>query len=290
MIYQRLQDNQQKGIRQIVATITQVKGSAPREVGAKMLISKDSIFGTIGGGSLEQFVIGEARRILSKGGAQKAGIPLCSKVGQCCGGYVEIFFDIVEIRPQLFVFGAGHVAQALLDCLNGTEFDVHLIDERAEWIEKSIESSTRLGQLSLKTYLQPPIQWLSLHAEKLEDNYVLVMTHDHGLDQDIIEAAILKSPGFLGLIGSQTKRERFVKRLTEKGISLEALSRLHCPVGKSFESDYKSKLPKAVAMSMAFQLLEIEMRKVKPIEENLDSKDHGRAQSFELPDLMDPGL
>lgn len=260
MIFQRIIENQKKGVRQIVATVTQVKGSAPREVGAKMIITDKEIFSTIGGGALEKFAIEEARKILIQGGSQKAGVPLCSKVGQCCGGYVEIFFDIVETRPQLYIFGAGHITQSLLEVMNGTEFDLHLIDERVDWIQTSETARVRLPQLEMQTHRAYPIDWLTKNKEKIFGSYVLVMTHDHSLDQEIIEFLMPLRAHFVGLIGSQTKKQRFIKRLTEKGLSEKELSQLHCPVGQLYNAPEKSKIPKIVATSIAFQLFEEAMK------------------------------
>jgi xanthine dehydrogenase accessory factor len=258
MFYQKVLDLQGRGQSLVIATITNVKGSAPREVGAKMIVSKEEIFSTIGGGALEQFVIDESRKLIDLNQSQKSGVPLCSKVSQCCGGFVEIFFDVVMPPTQLFIFGAGHVAQSLLEVMTGTDFSCHLIDARSEWIELAEAKKKSLSQLSLTTYCENPLNWISSHPEILTSSYCLVMTHDHELDQQIIEQLVQNPVQFLGLIGSSTKRERFIQRLGKKGIPLEQLTRIRCPVGKQYQGDFKSKLPKAVALSIGFELIELQ--------------------------------
>ena len=86
------------------------------------------------------------------------------------------------------------------------------------------------------------------------DSFVLVMTHDHGLDLDIIDAALRNSSiVFTGLIGSATKRARFSRRLRDAGVADEKIKALACPIGIS---GIKSKLPAAIAAATATQLLE----------------------------------
>ena len=81
------------------------------------------------------------------------------------------------------------------------------------------------------------------------------MTHDHGLDYDIIATALARDDlPFVGLIGSMTKRRRFVHRLREEGFRDEQIARLHCPLG---EARTRDKSPAAIAILIAAQLLTI---------------------------------
>jgi xanthine dehydrogenase accessory factor len=79
------------------------------------------------------------------------------------------------------------------------------------------------------------------------------MTHSHPLDEAICEAILRRDDfAYLGLIGSPTKRARFVKRLGDAGIPHEQLKRLVCPIGLT---DIESKEPAAIAASFAADLL-----------------------------------
>lgn len=260
-MFAKIAQLQEQGISSVLVTITQVKGSAPREVGAKMAVVEKEFFGSIGGGALEKLAIEHARKILREFAEQKISVPLCSKVSQCCGGFVELFFDFVRAKPQLFIFGAGHVAQALLETMAGSVFDCHLIDEREEWIAAASHKAQVLTHLNLKTYLQSPNQFLNERKDWNANSFVLVMTHDHTLDQEIVETLASENLAYLGLIGSSTKRERFIKRLTEKGLTLDQLQKLRCPVGRTYEAQIKSKTPKAVALSIGYELFEIDMQR-----------------------------
>ena len=111
--------------------VASAKGSTPREAGTWMLVSRDSIFGTIGGGQLEYMAIDKARSMLSRKNEQSTllDIPLGPEIGQCCGGRVQLVVDHVDAEsrakliadaeaesaalPDVYVFGSGHVGHAL---------------------------------------------------------------------------------------------------------------------------------------------------------------------------------
>jgi xanthine dehydrogenase accessory factor len=79
------------------------------------------------------------------------------------------------------------------------------------------------------------------------------MTHSHALDLQVVESALaVERFGYVGLIGSATKRARFVKRMGEAGLSAEAIEALVCPIGIE---GIRSKRPAAIAAAVAVQLL-----------------------------------
>lgn len=253
-MYQQIAELQSSGQTCVLVTVTHTKGSTPREVGAKMIVTENEFFGSIGGGALEWLALEKAREILKSESAGKLSVPLCSKAHQCCGGFVELFFDIARPRPQLLIFGAGHVSQALLEVLSGTSFHCQLIDERPEWIEAAQNKKSILKELSLQCHLENPVQWIEkFHSWNSRHTYAIVLTHDHSLDEALIEKLTSKPLKYLGLIGSQTKKQRFTARLLSKGISAEDLSQVQCPMGISIGG----KAPKEVALSIGAQLIQI---------------------------------
>jgi xanthine dehydrogenase accessory factor len=206
----------------------------------------------------------KARGLLRAEDNQKMSVPLCSKAHQCCGGFVELFFDVLRPRPTLLIFGAGHVSQSLLEVMAGTAFDCCVIDERSEWIEAAERKRYQLTQLSIKTIGEPILDWIdNQKSEWGSQTYAAVMTHDHALDEAIIEKLVPLSLKYLGLIGSRTKRARFFSRLQEKGLSMDQLQQIHCPMGVPL----KSKAPKEVALSIGMELLQIHLQSEKPMAE-----------------------
>ncbi|MEZ0392522.1 MAG: xanthine dehydrogenase accessory protein XdhC [Pseudobdellovibrionaceae bacterium] len=253
-MFRKIADLQSEGKTSVLVTITNTKGSTPREVGAKMLVTRDKIEGTIGGGTLEWLAIERARGLLESCENSKWSVPLCSKAHQCCGGFVELFFDIIKPRPRLLIFGAGHVGQALLEVMAGTQYECKLVDERSQWIEEAQRKRFQLSHLALETFLKNPVEWFDDNPGwNFEETYAIVMTHDHGLDEAILEKLLGKPLRFLGLIGSQTKRQRFFSRLLEKGFPQSQLEKISCPVGLPIGG----KAPKEVALSIGAELVQL---------------------------------
>ena len=227
-------------------TVIRAKGSTPRAPGARMIVMADGrIHGTIGGGRLEQLAREAALEAIASGEAAIREFPLGAKAGQCCGGYMELFIEPLNHGPRLFLFGAGHVGQALCQVLDGTPFIVHLIDPRQEWIEHP----------DLPSGIQRHhCEWFDFNAEASfrDDGFIAVMSHLHDIDQAIIEDVVGRPARYIGLIGSQTKWRRFRKRLEAKGLAPETLDRVHCPIGLNTGG----KAPKEVAISIAAELLQ----------------------------------
>lgn len=236
----------------VIATVTNVVGSAPREMGAKMLILKGGeFFGTVGGGKLESLVLEEAKKCFETGASKLAKFPLCIRAGQCCGGAVEVFLELNGNGPLLYLYGAGHVGQALCKTLVGTPFTVHLVDDRAEWVHHpEVPHQTITHHENWKDF--------NARAEWNSDTvYVAVMTYLHDMDLEIIADVSKRNTKFIGLIGSQTKWARFTQRLKNMGLSDVELGRIHCPIGLPTGG----KAPAEVAISVSAQLLQLHYKK-----------------------------
>jgi xanthine dehydrogenase accessory factor len=150
-------------------------------------------------------------------------------------------------RTPLFLYGAGHVGRALVTVLSGLPFDVTWIDTDGNRFPSGLSE-----RADLVTVVSKDLAAIARTAP--EGAFHLVMTYSHPLDLAICHE-ILKSGTFayLGLIGSVTKRARFMKRLRELGHSESALSRLTCPIGIP---SVTGKEPAIIAVSVAAQLLE----------------------------------
>jgi xanthine dehydrogenase accessory factor len=235
------------GVPFALVTVVDVKGSAPRAAGAKLIVTASGDwYGTVGGGQLERLILDDARKALDQAISAPRRYPLCLRTGQCCGGAVDVFIEIVGLGPLLYVFGAGHVGQALCSTLAGTPFTVHVIDERPEWREHpGLPAGVRRHGEGWRAFLDAAT-W------DAERTYAAVMTHDHQIDLDIVHALLAKPARFLGLIGSATKWQRFQQRLAGLGAPPQAIARLHCPIGRPTGG----KAPREVAISVAADLLE----------------------------------
>jgi xanthine dehydrogenase accessory factor len=255
------------GIQGIVIELSAVRGSVPREQGTRMLVSRDSALGTIGGGRLEFEAIEQARRFLSAEACpalpQHKTIALGPSLGQFCGGSVDLSWYRLDQaliaqwpearqRFQLQVHGAGHIGQALVQVLLGVPCSVHWIDSReALWPEPL--PSHPLTQLHTCCTDVPE----ATIAEAESGSYVLIATHRHDVDERIAEAALRrKDLAWVGMIGSRTKRARIRSRLAQRGIDAIWLERLVCPIGLDAIRGVGSKTPAVIALSVAAQILQ----------------------------------
>ncbi|MEM7305633.1 MAG: xanthine dehydrogenase accessory protein XdhC [Planctomycetota bacterium] len=237
-----------------VVVVTDVQGSVPREPGARMIVADGELaWGTIGGGNLELQAIEHAAGLVAAGAARSESVdyPLSEKVGQCCGGKVTLFFESFPwTRRRIAVFGAGHVAQALGALAPWLQADVTLIDGRDE-----AEIRPPLPPAGERPYTVDCVDAPEAVIDELApETLVLVMTHSHALDLDVLERALRREPfPYLGLIGSGRKWERFRKRLAQRGFNDDQIARVTCPIGAS----KTSKDPRAIAVSTAAELLEV---------------------------------
>jgi xanthine dehydrogenase accessory factor len=235
--------------------VTGVKGSAPREVGARMIVADGKLaWGTIGGGQLEHLAIQRACELLEAGGAATVTetVPLSEKAGQCCGGEVSLFLESFSwTRRRLVIFGCGHVAQAIAGLADYMGLDVQLIDSRsAEDVEPPLPEPRPYEVLFIDA---PEEEVDSIPADSL----LLVMTHSHSIDQDVIARALRRGTfPYIGLIGSDRKWIRFKQRLEQRGATAEQLASVTCPIGLS----KGSKEPRTIALSVAAEIVEVAER------------------------------
>ena len=248
----------------IVVEVTQARGSVPREIGTRMLVSATDIIGTVGGGHLELKAIGCAREMLRtrECDSHTQHFPLGPALGQCCGGAVTLAYHALDatqlagwpVAAPLFhlqLYGAGHVGRAIATLLATLDVNVDWIDER----EEEFPATTTLG-----TAWPERIRRVCVDAVEGEVGLAprgasyLVLTHNHDLDLRITEAILKRGDfGFLGLIGSKTKQARFVHRFEQRGIAPEAIARMTCPIGIE---GIVGKEPEIIALAVVAQLLQ----------------------------------
>lgn len=278
--YRRLRTALEDDLFVALVHVTDVKGSAPREVGAMMGVTVDgSYFGTIGGGALEWEAQAIAREAMAE--TRRTGERVTRRIeralgpdlGQCCGGRVNlaiVTFRLSEIalidaflqdaaaddtRQPLLMFGAGHVGRAVAIALAPLPLRVTWVDSRDDAFPSHVPANATAQAL------RDPLRAI---AAAPSGSFVLVLTHDHALDLAITAAALKRDDiPFVGLIGSATKRARFEKRLRELGLDAARIAGLVCPIGLP---GITGKEPAVIAASVAAQLLcEMDMPSRQPL-------------------------
>jgi xanthine dehydrogenase accessory factor len=228
----------------VLVTVTKSSGSTPRKHGAKMIVLPDgTFFGTVGGGAPEYRALEDARKCLDEMHGATSNIPLQQR-GEfpACGGTMELYMELINNNPCLYLFGAGHIGQSLCRVLDGTPFRIHLIDERDEWINATaIPGSVIRHHCRWSEFIQNAV-W----CEK--QTFVTVVTFSGTVDQQVLEEVLPHPARFIGMIGSKGKWAGVQKNLEGKGLDL---SRVRCPVGLNNGGDS----PQEIAISIASQLL-----------------------------------
>jgi xanthine dehydrogenase accessory factor len=214
-----------------------------------MLVTGAEQFDTIGGGHLEFDAVNKAREYLIAGvHAQNiVSYPLSSKLGQCCGGAVKVLFEVyVNYYQRIAIFGAGHVAKALVPILAQLPLQIDWIDSREELFQVK-----QLAQnINCLISDEPADEIVSLPP----DTWVIILTHNHQLDYALVEACLkTKNISFIGMIGSETKAKRFRNRLAHRGYSDAQILTLSSPIG---EPIIPGKRPIEVAVSISAQLIQ----------------------------------
>ncbi len=232
--------------RFVMATVTAARGYTPRKAGARMLIAADGLtVGTIGGGAIEHEVLAAARELFERGGTALVERHLTRDLGMCCGGEMSVFLEVVEMAPRLWVFGAGYIAKPLAAIAAGCGFDVTVIDGRPEWATAERFPTARVA-------VQDPEDFLRSLATQPGD-YAVITTHDHAIDQRLVQGLLRRPLRFLGMLGSTAKQRKFALRLRAKGFSDEEIARLHAPVGLAIGADG----PEEIAVSVMAQIIAV---------------------------------
>jgi len=246
----------------VLVTVESTQGSVPRGAGAWMAVFANNVVGTVGGGHLEFEAIAEARRYLAAGAGQsQRRFNLGPSLGQCCGGVVQLRFELVgpadvqalaqRLAPQLApvaLFGGGHVGQALVHALAPLPFAVRWIDSRDEIFPSQLPANV------VSEHSDP------VHAavrDLAAGSRVLIMSFSHAEDLDVVAACLRRlreqdDLPYIGLIGSASKWATFRHRLEERGFIGAELARITCPIGLP---GIHGRQPEVIAASVAAQIL-----------------------------------
>ncbi len=231
----------------VLATVIESAGSTPQKPGSKMVVLGDgSLRGTVGGGAIEHQIIDAARALLQAPEQTRViETHLTHELGMCCGGKMKVFLEKHGAPARLTVYGAGHVAKELAALAHKVGFRVTVVDARPEW-------ATAERFPGCEVLREDPAD----HARGQEGgphDYFCVTTHDHPLDQAVVEALLNKPAAYLGVIGSRRKAERFRMRLKAGGAQEAALDRIRSPMGVPIGA----LTPEEIAVSIVAELIQV---------------------------------
>lgn len=235
----------------VAVTLVEAVGSTPQDTGSKMLVTREGlVHGTVGGGRIEHQAIEFSQRMLTGEITESSKLVewnLQRDVGMTCGGLVKLFFETYNRDDwHVVIFGAGHVAQALVKCLLTLECRITCIDTRADWLDK-LSASERLTVICTDDTTK--------YVGQLRDiDYVVCMTMGHKTDRPVLEAIFRSGcmPCYLGVIGSRSKRGVLIRELMQDGIDKNLARQFVCPIGLPIGTNQ----PGEIAVSIVAQMLE----------------------------------
>lgn len=252
-IEKHIYELKQNNLPFVAATVVKEIGSVPGKVGFKIVVqSEKEFYGTVGGGAIELEVIQESVERM-KSGESGTKEYLLSKnpkdvdgevktLPMNCSGRVWIYYEVHGSLSTLYLFGGGHVGNALLYYLKPLNFHAILIDNRPEFANK--EKNPNANEIHLSDY----IEFASAFKPK-ENSFAVIMTHGHNFDYLILQKLFERKLKFkyIGVIASKTKAATIVKDLKKEfGDDLD-LSMLHSPIGLEIGGTSASEIALCIA-------------------------------------------
>jgi len=242
----------------VLVTVADVRGHAPREAGAKLVVSATDTWGSVGGGNLEETAIARARAALDDRAtaSETLVVPLSEKARtdhgrQCCGGEVTLLLEPLPVVPAVAIFGVGHVGLELARILARHDLELHLVDSRAGQLADDRLACLDDALAAVHVH-HAPVPELVLGSVPA-GTHVLVLTHDHAEDFALCDAALRCSHlGTVGLIGSAAKWTRFRQGLRVEGHPEADIDRITSPIG---DPAIVGKDPATIALATAASMV-----------------------------------
>jgi xanthine dehydrogenase accessory factor len=254
--YRQVAEAVSAGERAALATVVRVEGSAPREVGAKMVVHADGqTEGTIGGGKMEALVTQAAVEAIAAGAPRMVHYDLREVDANdpgICGGAVDVYIDVAVPSPTLLLIGAGHVAMPVAEVAHMCGFRVVVVDDRADMasVERFPHAQHVVADIveSVREYPITP------------QTYVVIVTRGHALDEEALREAIGRPAAYIGMIGSRRKVHTIFEHLRGEKVDEALIERVYSPVGM----DIGSETPAEIAVSIVGEMIAVRRGQAPP--------------------------
>lgn len=238
-----------------LAIVVETSGSAPQKVGAKMLVAESGkIYGTVGGGKVELETIKYAKKVAVTGKPIIKEFDLKVRkgsLGVACGGSMKIYIEPVRGVEKIIIFGAGHIGYYLSKMADMLGFKIIVVDARGEFANKSrFPQAARIYTSKNNFFKEVKIN---------SGTFIVIATHSHKLDKEILKDCLKYNSGYTGMIGSQAKKKTVFKELQKEGISSNKLRRVSSPIGL----DIKAQTPQEIAVSIMAEIVKVKNRRIK---------------------------
>jgi xanthine dehydrogenase accessory factor len=229
--YDRVQELTENRIP--VATVTIVRGTG---LGGKLVITDDSIDGSLGDAGLNDAAVTAARAALESG---KSGItPIQDGV--------DAFIEVIPVPPRLIIFGGVHVAQALVPIARSVGFDIVVTDARQQ-----LATPERFPDVDQLLVVWPDEALSRLKITKT--TAIAILTHDPKFDEPALLGALKTDAMYIGAVGSRKTNVDRRERLLAAGVSEAQVARIHGPIGL----DIGGRSPEEMAISILAEIIAV---------------------------------
>ncbi len=252
-IYQKIHTFKTRNIPSVVVTAIEKEGQGPVEVGKKMIVSETGeAYGTVGGGALEYHARNLCKTVLKERTHRTERYLLndgkllenTKTLPMVCGGVVTLFYEYIGADNTIYIFGAGHVGQALVNTLRPLNFHLIVIDERKEVIDAFTGADQKIHTTFTDYLDKNPIK---------EDAFIVVCTPNHAHDYHVINKVIEHKykPKYMGMLCSKEKLKDYLEKTYETFGKDIDLSHFYSPIGLAIGGSS----PEAIAISIASEIL-----------------------------------
>lgn len=246
-IYSKIEELKSEGKKAALCIVISTSGSTPRKTGAKMIVLEDkSIYGTIGGGGVENEVACNALEVIRDGQPIKKSYRLEEDLKMQCGGSMEVYIEPLNILKKLYVFGAGHIGKAVVRFAKELEFSITVFDTREGiYNDSAFEGCNCICNDYYKAIKETAFD---------ENTFVVIVTPKHEFDEEILKRVVVKPHAYVGMIGSKRKVEVIRKNLLkEKILSQNEIEKINMPIGIPFAAE----TPNEIAISIVAKLIDV---------------------------------
>ena len=152
---------------------------------------------------------------------------------------IPFFCERCQAEERMFIAGGGHVSMPTAAIAAIAGFSVHVFDDRSEFASRQ-----RFPHASVHAVPGYENCFAPFHVASRD--YIVIVTRGHLFDRMVAAQALKTNAGYIGMIGSQSKKRQVYARLLEEGFSEQDLARIHSPIGLSIGAE----TPEEIAVSI----------------------------------------
>ena len=208
-----------------------------------IVLGKDRILGTVGGGLAEAYVIDQAVECLASGQSRLVEYTLDggtshTSIAMSCGGDLQVFIEVITPRPELLIVGGGHVALQIARMAAMLDFSIAVADSRPEF------PTPERFPMARRLFSRPDIREALKEAEIDGNTSIVICTGSQ--DEEVLREVVSSPAAYIGLLGSRRKISLIARKLASEGVDPLKLAAVHAPIGL----DLKAETPEEIALSI----------------------------------------